>query len=272
MKKRITANGLNFTVTDEGVGPCVLLLHGFPDSSLVWRHQIQPLTAAGFRVIVPDLRGFGESDRPEPLDAYRFKQITQDVLGILDALEVPSAHVVGHDFGAALSWLLAMRHPERIERLAVLSVGHPGGFAEPALEQYQLSWYMFFFQLPIAEEWLRRDDWTLTRTWLAGAPDLERYLADLSRPGALTAALNWYRANHVLPGGGRHEHPPVTAPTLGIWGADEIALTETQMTDSAEYVSGSWRYERIEKAGHWVQLDQPEAVNAILLDFLGGAA
>lgn len=264
----VTANGLRFTVHDEGAGPVVLLLHGFPDSSALWRNQIGPLVEAGFRVIAPDLRGFGASDRPEELAAYRFRELLADVVGILAALDVERAHVVGHDFGAALAWQLAMFRPDLVDHVAVLSVGHPGAFAEVNLEQLQMSWYMFLIQRPDAEDWFSDDDWLRFRTWLADAPDLDRYLTELREPGRLTAGLAWYRANHVMPGRGPREYPPVRPPVLGIWGARDHTLGEPQMARSAEFVDGPWRYERVPDAGHWLPLDQPETITRLLLDYL----
>jgi len=234
-------------VVDEGAGPAVVLLHGFPDSSALWRHQIPMLVEAGYRVIAPDLRGFGASDRPADVDAYRLEASVADILAILDQRGIEQADVVGHDWGAALGWALAgfvpdrvrslvavsVGHPagyftdtlrqrgieradvvghdwgaalggalagfvpDRIRSLVAVSVGHPAGYFTDTLRQREMSWYILFFLPPgVAEEALPRDGWTLLRTWLAGqGDDLDRYVADLSRPGALTAALNWYRAN-----------------------------------------------------------------------------
>ena len=269
--RRIEGDGLTLAVRDEGEGPAVLLLHGFPDSSHLWRHQIPPLVEAGFRVIAPDLRGFGESGRPEAVEDYAIMRSLADVTAVLDALEVDRAHVVGHDWGAGLAWVVAGLAPERVDRLVVLSVGHPNAQRDPTLEERRRAWYMLFFQFAgVAEELLARDDWKLFREWTADARDRERYLEDLSRPGALTAALNWYRANvrperELRP---RRPFPAVTAPTLGVWSSGDEYLTERQMVASAEHVTGGWRYERVEGAGHWMQLDAPERTNELLLEFL----
>ena len=224
--------------------------------------------------MVPDLRGFGESDRPDLVEAYSIPLLLADVAGIMDQLGIPKAPVVGHDWGAALAWGMGSLLPDRVERLVVLSVGQPRAFAEAGMEQRMRSWYMLLFQFRgIAEEFLRANDWRNLRAFMGDAADLERYIADLSRPGALEAGLAWYRANVppeslVAP---PLDLPPVTAPVMGIWSSGDFALTETQMTDSSKFVTGPWRYERIEGAGHWMQLDAPEQVNALLLDFLGRA-
>ena len=269
--RRIQVGGLNFHLLDEGSGPAVLFLHGFPDSSYLWRHQMPALVAAGFRAIAPDLRGFGDSDRPEATEAYALPHILEDLVGFLDQLHIERVHVVAHDWGAAAGWALAALHPERVDRLVALSVGHPATFWQSGLDQREKSWYMLLFQFRgTAEELLTRDNWKLFRDWVRHHPETEQWIKNLQRPGALTAALNWYRAN-VAPEMWQPERwalPNVQAPTLGIWSSGDAYLTEAQMLRSAACVSGSWRYERVEGASHWMQLDQPERLNSLLLSFL----
>ena len=165
---------------------------------------------------------------------------------------------------------IALLAPERVDRLVTLSVGHPAAFAARGIEQRRLSWYMLLFQFEEAEALMRKDDWALFREWAASHPDIERAIEDLARPGALTAALNWYRASlhprGELESGGTL--PPVQADTLGVFSTGDDFLVEEQMSESAPYVAGKWRYERIEGAGHWMQLEQPERINALLIDFL----
>lgn len=269
--KTIDAGGLTFPVVDAGTGPPVLLLHGFPDSRHLWRHQVGPLVDAGFRVIAPDLRGFGDAPKPEAVDDYRLTASMKDVTGILDRLSVPRVRLVGHDWGAALAWTIAAAHPDRIDRLTVLSVGAGGTSGTTTIEQREKSWYFLFFQFEgIAEAWLTRDDWRLFREWSRGQGDVDRYLKDLARPGALTAALNWYRAN-VRP------RPPVErsavpakipCAVMGVWSDRDPFLTEKHVKHSHERVSGPWRYETIAGAGHWMMLDRPDELNRLLLDFL----
>ena len=269
--KRLRANGLTFSVADEGAGRPVLFLHGFPDSSRLWRHQVAALAPAGFRTIAPDLRGFGESDKPGEVKAYGLRTIVADVVALLDALEIERASVVCHDYGAAVGWLLASLQPQRVERFVPLSVGSPPSFAAAGFEQREKSWYMLFFQFAgIAEEIIRRDDWRFLREFARGHPECERWIADLSRPGALTAALNWYRANATPEKlfAAPPALPKVRAPTMGVWSSGDAYLLEAQMTGSAAFVAGPWRYERIDGASHWLQLDQPGRLNSLLLDFL----
>jgi pimeloyl-ACP methyl ester carboxylesterase len=270
--RRVTGDGITLAVLDEGEGPAVLLLHGFPDSSHVWRHQVPALVAAGMRVIAPDLRGFGDSDKPEGVEEYAMARSVADMVAVLDALDVERANVVGHDWGAGLAWVLAAFVPARVERLVAMSVGHPNTLRERSIEQREKAWYQLLFQFTgVAEELMARDDWKLFRTFTRGDGDLDRYVSDLSRPGALTAGLNWYRAN-AGPERELEARPPlpsVAAPTLGLWSSGDNYLTEDRMLLSAEHVTGPWRYERIENASHWLQLDAPERVNELLLEFLG---
>jgi pimeloyl-ACP methyl ester carboxylesterase len=269
---RVEANGLSFHVVDEGPrdGEAVLLLHGFPDSSYMWREQIPALTEAGFRVIAPDLRGYGESDKPQEVEAYRMQTLVRDVVEILGGLNVERTSVVGHDWGAALAWSFAAFVPGMVKNLAVLAVGHPKAFfrALTRTSQGARSWYMLLFQIPrFSEAVISRNDFAFVRRFMRGVPDLEKYVADLSRPGALTAALNWYRAN-AKPWERPQDVPSVIAPTLGMWGSRDVALTERQMVDSADFVEGPFRYERLEGAGHWMMLERPGEVNDLLLEFL----
>jgi pimeloyl-ACP methyl ester carboxylesterase len=268
--KRIEANGLMLNVVDEGEGPAVVMLHGFPDSADLWRHQLPALVRAGFRVVAPDMRGFGDSDRPQSVNDYVIFNAVADVRAIMDVLEIARAHVVGHDHGAGVAWLLATGEPSRVERLAALSVGHPGAFTRPLIAQLRRSWYTFMFQFAgVAENLLSLDEWRLMRDWAAGSPDVDRYIEDLARPGALTAGLNWYRANTPpeiwgidLP------YPEIAAPTLGVWSNGDSLLGEEQMIDSVQYLTGPWRYERFDDVGHWIPIEEPERLNALLLEFL----
>jgi pimeloyl-ACP methyl ester carboxylesterase len=268
----IEANGLQFHVQDEGSGRPVILLHGFPDTGDLWRNQVPALVDHGFRAIVPDMRGRGRSSKPEDVSDYRLSTIVRDVTGILDALGIERAHVVGHDWSAAVAWLVAALAPERVDRLVAISVGAPGTGSKPTLEELQKGWYRLLVLFEgVAEDLIQRDDWYLFRLFLGGAKDTERYVKALSEPGALTPALNWYRANlpvqAILGRSGGPQLPMIKANTLGIWSTGDLYLTEEAMTRSKQRVQGSWRYERFE-GSHWVPLDQPERLNRLLVEFL----
>jgi pimeloyl-ACP methyl ester carboxylesterase len=270
--RRFSVNDVALQTIDVGQGEPVLLLHGFPDSSLLWRHQIPVLVDAGFRVIAPDLRGCGASDKPQEVERYQFQTLLGDVLGVLDQAGVERAHVVGHDWGASVAWALAAFVPVRVRRLAILSVSHPTRyFASP--KQYEKSWYMLLFQFQgVAEQAIQHDDWRLMRTLLGDALDLDVYLERLAQPGALTAGLNWYRANAtpaIMFGLGEPiVWPAILAPTLGIWSTGDAFCNEDGFLGPQPYLAGPYRYERIEDASHWIPLDRPDQLNALLLDFL----
>jgi pimeloyl-ACP methyl ester carboxylesterase len=268
MRSEVNGCATEFEVT--GAGRPVVLLHGFPDSGNLWRHQVPQLSVNGYQLIVPDLRGYGHSDKPADIESYGLLQIAQDVTGILDQLGIDRAHVVGHDWGAALSWVLAVLQPDRVDHLVALSVGHPSAFTRASLRQRELSWYMLLFQFQgIAEKWLSDNSWANFRAW-SGHPDTDAAIAELVANDSLTPALNWYRANVpaeslIAP---PLEFPPVQAPTMGVWSDGDRFLSEEQMTGSGQFVQGPWRYERLTGPGHWMQLEAPEVVSSLLIDFL----
>ena len=275
LSRIVPVGGATFPAVDAGKGPAVLLLHGFPDSRFLWRHQIAALVGAGYRVIAPDLRGFGDAPRPEDIRSYRRPALVADVLGLLDAFGLERVHLVGHDWGASLSWRIAGSYPDRVRKLVVFSVGAPMTPGWETDEQKKASWYFEFFCQPgVSEAAIMADDWKLFRDWCHGQGDHDRYLRDLARPGALTAGLNWYRGAFMPPGPEEAPWPAlpkweqVRSPTLGLWGEGDPFLLEPQIAESGAFVAAEWRYERISGAGHWLMLDQPETVNKLLLEFL----
>ena len=265
---RFRLGDVDLNVFVAGDGPAILLLHGFPDSLALWRGVIPGLLERGYRVIAPDQRGFGESSAPRGVRHYRIEHIVDDALALMDALGVEQAHVVGHDWGAVIAWFLAGEHPDRVRTMTAVSVGHPRAYANAGIEQKRKGLYTFFFQLRALAEWiLSRNDFANFRKWVRNYPETDRWVRDLSRPGRLTAALNWYRANlrRILTG----RHPPCPVPTLGIWSSRDFALAESQMTGSERYVTASWRYERLEGPSHWIPLELPEQFTDLILDFIG---
>jgi pimeloyl-ACP methyl ester carboxylesterase len=266
----LNLNGLHMHVVSAGQGPAVLLLHGFPDTHIVWRKQIQVLAEAGFRVIAPDLRGYGKTDAPADVPAYAMAHLCADVLALLDALALDKVSLVGHDWGAALGWRLCIDAPDRFERFVALSVGHLEAVRRAGLGQRLRFFYMAIFCIPGFSEWLlKAGNWRIVRGLTRDRSQAEHWIRDLSPEGRLTAALNYYRAN-VKPGRGSGSSA-VKVPVMGIWSDGDSALGERQMRDSAAYVQAGFRYERIEGADHWMQLTASDRVNALLLDFLGAA-
>ena len=185
-------------VAEDGpaAGVPVLLLHGWPDTARLWRNQADVLGEAGYRVLAPDLVGRGGSHRPSDVARYRVMASVGDMINLLDNAGIEQAHLVGHDWGASVAWAMALTNPHRVHSLTALSVGHPNAWEAGGAEQLRRSWYMFLFQFEgVAEELLVKDDWAMFRALADDHSELTAWIADLSRPFALTASLNWYRAN-----------------------------------------------------------------------------
>jgi pimeloyl-ACP methyl ester carboxylesterase len=256
----------------------IVLLHGFPEFWFGWREQIGPLAAAGYRVLIPDQRGYNSSDKPRPVRAYCMLNLVADVSALLDHENLQSANLVGHDWGAAVAWHMAMRHPERVVRLAILNVPHPAVMRSQLRSNWRQllrSWYIFFFQLPwLPEALLRVNHANGLARLLAGsskrgsfsAHDLDHYREAWLQPGAVPAMLGWYRAALRYPGAVFLERR-VPHPTLILWGARDDALELAMAEDSLTWCDQG-RLEIFPEATHWVQHDQAEAVNRSLLEFL----
>jgi pimeloyl-ACP methyl ester carboxylesterase len=265
---------------EAGEGPLVVLLHGFPEFWYSWRLQIPALAEAGFRVVAPDMRGYNLSDKPRGAKNYRAELLGQDVVRLIRACGEERASVVGHDWGAAVAWMVAMHHPKQVEEVAILNVPHPERFLRGlrTLRQLRKSWYIFFFQIPwLPEIAVRAGNFAPLRAAFrndrmrAGAfssRDIERYVEAISRPGALTAAINYYRALFRLtPTRARRQIRRVEMPVLVIWGEQDRYLG-AELAEPARNRVPNVRVERLPDASHWVQLDRPEKVNALLLEFL----
>ncbi len=265
---------------EAGTGPLVLLLHGFPEFWYSWRHQIPALQGAGFRVVAPDLRGYNLSDKPGGVPAYRAALLARDVARLIEFCGAEQAVVGGHDWGGAVAWSFAMRYPQRLERLVIMNAPHPARFL-PALRtwrQLRRSWYMFFFQLPwLPERALRARHFVALRRILRRDPvrpgafsaeDIERYVEAAAQPGALTASINYYRAAFRRnPRRVRAEPRRIEAPVLVIWGEQDRYLGAELAEPDPAWVPNA-RVERVPDASHWVQVDRPARVNALLLEFL----
>lgn len=266
---RVLCGGIELAVHVAGEGPPVLLVHGFPDDHEVWEKQIPPLVAAGYRVIAPDTRGCGQSAIPATLADYRIDYLIADMIAVLDHFGVQKSALVAHDWGAMIAWRLAIAHPERFERFAALSVGHPATLGAAGLRQMLKSYYIFLFQIRGLGEWFMRGrNWRMVREFSGSPEESERAVARLSRPGRLTAGINYYRANMRI---FRDRNAPncTGMPVLGIASDNDPYITDQPLRETARFVDGPYRFELIQGAGHWLQRDAPHSVNALLLDFLG---
>jgi epoxide hydrolase 4 len=278
----VVQEGVRLHYVEAGKGPLVVLLHGFPEFWYSWRRQIEPLAAAGFHVVAPDMRGYNLSEKPRGRRAYDLPLLAGDIAGLIGHFGVERADVVGHDWGAAVAYGVASLHPDSVRRLAILNVPHPARMLAglKTVKQLRKSWYMFFFQLPFLPEWLfRRNDFAIgkrvLRTSSPGSfsdADLRRYVEAWSQAGALTAMIDYYRAAlRQSPRGATSRMRPIEAPTLVIWGERDIALGSELAEPEARWVKDV-RMEWLPEATHWVQHDEPERVNKLLLDFLADGA
>ncbi len=283
----VETNGISLHAVTAGPedGPLVVLLHGFPEFWYAWHHQLPALTEAGYRVVAPDMRGYNCSDKPQGVSSYHVEELVGDVAGLVDAFDRASAHIVGHDWGGLVAWQTAIDRPDLVDQLAVLNAPHPSAYERAlrsSLSQLRKSWYVGFFQLPVlpelslgakdfdfvdrvlAESTVRPDAFTET--------DIEYYKRALARPGARTAALNYYRAiarrnaKRTLTRGGVGDLP-VRVPTLLVWGEQDQAL-DVSLTENLEQWVPDIRVERLADASHWVQFDAPERVTDLLLSHL----
>ncbi len=281
----INTNGIRLHVVQSGPvdGPLVILLHGFPEFWYGWSKQIPALAAAGYRVWAPDQRGYNLSDKPKGIDAYTLDRLAADILGLIDASGRDKVFLIGHDWGAAVTWWTALKYPERLTKIAVLNVPHPvvmNRILRASFAQLRKSWYIFFFQIPwLPETLVRINDWragvqTLKASGRADTfseADFDRYREAWAQPGAYTAMLNWYRALVQRRPNVRLSSVRITVPTLLIWGVQDVALSREMAQPSIDLCDDG-RLVFIEEATHWVQHDEPAQVNQLLLEFLATKA
>lgn len=270
ISKVVETEDFKFPIYHTGSGPAVLLLHGFPDSRYMWRYQIEPIVQAGFQVIVPDLRGFGDAPKPANVENYQLKHILQDLNQILAALNIHQVNVIGHDWGSTAGWLYAGNFPDKTISVAGLTVGAPGGTGRRVLPQLEKLWYVFFFQNHgIAEEWLVRDDFQGLKAWTRENGDIDRYILHATNTDNLPPMLNWYRANFTPASLNAKSNPPrIKVPAMGISAGKDDYLLEEHVRNSENMMDSSWEYYKIENVSHWLMLDQPEEVNRLLINFL----
>jgi pimeloyl-ACP methyl ester carboxylesterase len=251
-------DGLTFDVRDAGPpdGDPVVLLHGFPQDSTAWNSVAPALHQHGLRTLAPDQRGYSPMARPHGRAAYRLRETTADVLALLDAAGLERAHVVGHDWGGVVGWALGAWHPDRVRTLTALSVPHPAAMAKAMVtsDQALRSYYMALFQLPVLpERLLRAGDGAALRAMLrrGGLPHdaVERYVARMREPGALSAALGWYRA---LPWSGRDPVGKVRVPTLHVWSTGDAFLGRAATEATAPFVDAPYRLEVLDDVNHWI--------------------
>jgi pimeloyl-ACP methyl ester carboxylesterase len=282
---RFTRGSLVFDVTDSGPpdGGVVVLLHGWPQDRTAWDRVRPPLNDAGLRTLAPDQRGYSAGARPPQKSAYRTGELVRDTLALIDEAGAERVHLVGHDWGGAVAWVLAQRHPQRLSGLTVLSTPHPSAMAWAFRhgDQARRSWYMLAFQVPVLPEVVLRPRMhRLLRRFGLPAEDADRYAGRFRFPGAATGGLNWYRgmaASRSMRrslGGGRRTRTPeatearrrsvVTVPTTYVWGSRDPALGRDAAERTARYVGGDYEFIELD-AGHWLPETRPEEVSRAIL-------
>jgi epoxide hydrolase 4 len=257
-------------------GPVVVLLHGFPEFWYGWHRQIEPLAAAGFRVIVPDQRGYNLSSKPSGVASYAIPELVSDVIAIADQLGQQKIFLAGHDWGAAVAWSAALLHPERISKLAIINVPHPSvmrRFLYRRVDQMRRSWYIFFFQIPWLPERIfsafdfymgRRTLLRSSRPGTFSPDDLAQYHAAWSQPGALTAMINWYRA--AVRYRGKFADRTVRVPARILWGERDKFLLAEMARESLRFCTNAELFP-FPDASHWLQHEEPEKVSQLLVEF-----
>ena len=277
----VRANGLRFRTMVDGppAGEMFILLHGFPEGAESWSRQVDAIAKAGHLAVAPDLRGYGLSDAPAEKESYAIGHLVDDVAGLIKAFGRESAHVAGHDWGAIVAWFFAARHPEMTKTLNVLSVGHPAAVAAASREdedqRARSSYIRLFLTEGKAEQVLSEDDHRRLRQMFSLGPNpdavpksvIDHFARSIGRPGRLTAALNYYRAN-LSSGGAAWERladiGPIHVPTALLWGDQDPALGRRGAESTASHVEADYRFVVLEGAGHWLQFERPAEVSRSL--------
>jgi len=278
----IQTNGVKLHVMEAGPvdGQMILFLHGFPEFWYAWRKQIDYFADKGYLVVVPDQRGYNLSDKPEGIASYKIDELAKDIIGLIDAYGRDKIFLVGHDWGASVSWWVALKYPERLQKLVILNVPHPKVMAQTVftnVEQMKKSWYIFYFQLPGAVDKLAAAtnyQWVLDMITSSANPgafsaaELEEYRKAFSQSGAFTAMVNWYRAMIQT----KQEQPQsfdVIVPMILMWGEDDVAML-TEMADKSMAYCKQGKLIKFPKVSHWIQHEAADRINPLIAEFFAG--
>jgi epoxide hydrolase 4 len=273
-------NGIKLHVMEAGPadGPMVLFLHGFPEFWYAWRKQIGYFAERGYLVVVPDQRGYNLSDKPKGIAPYKIDELAKDVIGIIDFYKRKQIFLVGHDWGAAVSWWVSLKYPERIKRLVVMNVPHPLVMAKHLFgnqKQMERSWYIFYFQLPGAVEAFASANnyqWPLnllmetSRPGAFKAEELEKYREAFKQPDAFSSMVNWYRAALQA----RSAQPAdfrIKMPILVLWGMNDVAIIPEQADESMAFCDNG-RLVKFEECSHWIEHEEADTINPMIDEFL----
>lgn len=279
----VTVNGIHMHYVTMGEGPLLVLLHGFPEFWYSWRYQI-PVLSKKFKVVVPDMRGYGDTEKPIGIEKYRIEELVRDVVELISSVGHEDAVVAGNDWGGIIGWTTAMMAPNVVKKLIIMNAPHPAIYQVNAFKNYEQmkkSWYMFFYLLPeVPEKVLSANNFeflnqifslSIKRIDKFSQYDIDNYISSWSKEGGLTGGLNYYRANINSDFWGSLDEsipfPKIKCPTLQIWGEDDVFLGKELTENTQEWIDNKYRLQMISNCGHWVQQEAPEEVNKIMLDF-----
>ena len=278
-ERYIETNGIKLHVMESGPadGPMVLFLHGFPEFWYAWRNQIDYFADKGYLVVIPDQRGYNLSDKPKGIASYKIDELAKDMVGIIDFYKRDQIFLVGHDWGAAVSWWLALKYPERIKRLVIMNVPHPLVMAKHMFgnqKQMEKSWYIFYFQIPGAVERFAAANnyqWPVNLLVETSRPGtftpeaLEKYREAFMQPEAFTSMVNWYRAAIQA-----RSVPPadfkIKMPILVLWGVNDVAIIPEQADESMAFCENG-RLVKFETCSHWIEHEEAATINPMIADF-----
>ena len=261
---------IHYVATGPSDAPLVVMIHGFPDFWYTWRSQMEALRN-DYRVIAVDLRGYNHSDKPDGVESYRLELLTSDIAAVIANTGRESATVVGHDWGGAVAWSLAMNQPARVENLIILNLPHPKGLSRELANseaQQQASGYAFFFQQPDSHKQLTADQLVGISQTNADEQTKARYLEAFNN-SSIEAMINYYKANYPRPGEEfMAEYPQVQMPVLMFHGLADTALLPGALSGTWDWVDNTLTLITIPGVNHWVQRDAAAQVNENMIDWL----
>lgn len=273
----VPINGVNYhvAISGEAIQGTALLLHGMPDTGAIWDRLTDVLVTRGYRVVVPDMLGYGRTDKPADPDRYAGERIIGDLVALIEYLELPPSHIVGHDWGAYASWELTTHFPDQFLRHVAVSMSHPAVFfSNLNIDSLRDNWYMYLNTQEAAVDLYTLDNCAFFREFITTThPHIDEVCSRLAEPDAMRANLNWDRGNplaksYVVARAGKLQYPQINVPTLGLWSPGDVYLLEEHMQASGDYIDADWEYQQLSSGSHWCMLDNPEETNRAILDWL----
>ncbi|MGB5747234.1 MAG: alpha/beta hydrolase [Desulfobacterales bacterium] len=283
-------NGLRLHYVSVGQGKLIMFVHGFPEFWYEWEKQLVEF-GQDYQAVAPDMRGYNLSSKPAEVEKYHLKEIIEDLRALAEHLGHEKFIMVAHDWGGAIAWSAAMRHPELLEKLIIINSPHPAVFARELLnnpDQQKASQYMLMLRSPEAERVLTKNNYArlmdvlvqFGSKWKMSEEKRQKYITAWSQPGALTGSLNYYRASPLYPPTSKNDEEQIRnilglpkemfeikIPTLVIWGEQDRALLTGNLDGLGDYIE-DLTVKKIPDGTHWVSHEQPELVNSLIRDFI----